>query len=206
VLLALEDARRRFDLPLDAFEDLIDGVETDARDEVFYDTFEQLLGYCRQVAGSIGRLAVAVLGVRDRETAMSLADDLGVALQLTNILRDLIEDRERRRVYLPREDLARFGCPPDPLAAPTESLAAVIREEAWRNRQWYSKGRPLVALLDPHGAACIMAMAGVYERILDRIELAPNQVLRGTIRLTSVEKAAVASAAFATLQPSDQAA
>jgi 15-cis-phytoene synthase len=203
VLLALDDVDRRFKLPHDAFDDLLDGVEADAAERVVYDTFGQLVGYCRQVAGSIGRLSVAVFGTRDTDAAMPLADDLGVALQLTNILRDVVEDRERGRVYLPREDLERFGCPPDPLAAPTEALAELIRDAARRNRVWYSRADGLTDLLDTRSAACVTAMTSVYQRILDRIERSPHEVLRGRITLGASDKLDVARAALAALKTDD---
>src|SRR5262249_55468220 len=114
VLAALGDVAVRFALPLGPFEDLLDGTETDVRGAT-YRTFEDLETYARRVAGSIGRMSVWVLGTpaRHRDRAMALGDDLGVAMQLTNIVRDVREDRARGRVYLPAEDLERFGVPSD---------------------------------------------------------------------------------------------
>jgi len=109
VLVALADAAARFDIPLPAFGELIDGCAADVRG-VSYATFDDLLHYCRCVAGSIGRLSLGVFGTSDPEQAVPLADSLGVALQLTNILRDIREDYATGRVYLPAEDFARFGC------------------------------------------------------------------------------------------------
>ncbi len=109
MLVALIDAQRRFPLPRQSFLDLIDGVRMDV-DGASFERFDNLVIYCRRVAGSIGRLCVAVYG-SDDDRAGDLADDLGVALQLTNILRDVREDAERGRTYLPAEDLARFGEP-----------------------------------------------------------------------------------------------
>ncbi len=108
VLIAVADTVSRFPVPLDAFNDLIDGAEADVHGDV-YTTFAELEQYCRRVAGSIGRLALGLFDTADRATAGPLADDLGVALQLGNILRDLTEDIRQGRVYLPGEDLARFG-------------------------------------------------------------------------------------------------
>jgi phytoene synthase len=197
VVMALRDVHERFVLPLDSFGDLIDGVEADVRDTV-YQSFPELLTYCRQVAGSIGRLSLAVFGARDRELAGSLADDLGVALQLTNILRDVVEDSQRGRVYLPREDFARFGCPPDVARAPATALVEVIRFEAARDREWFDRGLELLPLLDARSAACVSAMSGIYLRILERIERAPGDVLRGRISLPPWEKAWVAAGSLAT--------
>ncbi len=109
VLLALQDAARRFPIPLTAFGELIDGCEADVRG-TSYATFADLEHYCRCVAGSIGRLSLGVFGSADLATASPLADSLGVALQVTNILRDIREDLGNGRVYLPAADLARFGC------------------------------------------------------------------------------------------------
>jgi len=200
VLVALDDVNRRFELPLEAFDDLISGVEADAAGAVAYDTFEQLVTYCRQVAGSIGRLSVAVFGARDAEVAMLKADDLGVALQLTNILRDVVEDRQRGRVYLPREDLRRFGCGPDTLDGSAVALTGLIRYSADRNRAWYARAAGLTDLLDPRAAACVTAMTSVYERILDRIERSPHEVLSGRITLTAAAKSEIARAAIAAIE------
>ena len=109
VLVALADAAARFDIPLPAFGELIDGCVADVRG-VSYATFDDLLHYCRCVAGSIGRLSLGVFGTTDPQQAVPLADSLGVALQLTNILRDIREAYTTGRVYLPAEDFARFGC------------------------------------------------------------------------------------------------
>jgi 15-cis-phytoene synthase len=196
VLIALRDSHERFGLPLDALSDLIDGVEADVRETV-YASFPELVGYCRQVAGSIGRLSLAIFGSSDPVAAAPLADDLGVAMQLTNILRDVVEDFERGRVYLPREDFARFDCPPDPTSAPAPALRELIRYEAARDREWFDRGLQLLPLLDPRSAACVAAMTGIYRRILDRIERSPGDVLRGRISLPPWEKAWVAAGSLA---------
>ncbi len=197
VIFALRDVHERFALPLDAFGDLLDGVEADVRETV-YETFDELERYCRQVAGSIGRLSLAIFGARDRAAATPLADDLGVALQLTNILRDVLEDRERGRVYLPREDFARFDCEPDPATAPAGRLVEVIGFEAARAREWFDHGLTLLPLLDARSGACVSAMSGIYLRILERIERSPGEVLRGRISLPPWEKAWVAAGSIAT--------
>src|SRR6266545_4738016 len=108
VLVALDDASQKFPLPLKAFGELIEGVEMDVRG-TSYPTFDDLAHYCRCVAGSIGRLSLGVFGSSEPHAAPVLADKLGIAMQLTNILRDLREDADNRRVYLPKEDLVRFG-------------------------------------------------------------------------------------------------
>jgi 15-cis-phytoene synthase len=190
VLLALRDVNRRFPIPLTSLDDLIDGAESDLHGAT-YDTFEDLVQYCRLIAGSIVRLSVAVLGSRDPVAADQLADDLGVAMQLTSILRDRAEDLQRGRVYLPREDFELFGCPADPLSADPERLGRLIRHQARRNREWYDRGLALLPLLDARGAACIRALAGTHARLLERIERSAGGVPRGRPSLAAPEKARI---------------
>jgi phytoene synthase len=197
VHVALGDARERFSMPLDALLGLLDGVEADARG-ASYLSFDELVVYCRQVAGSIGRLSLAIFGTDRWSVAAPLADDLGVAMQLTNILRDVREDAGCGRVYLPREDLARFGCMPDPLAAPAEARRELIRFEAARNRAWFVRGLELLPLLDARSAACVAAMTGIYRRILDRIERDPDAIANGRISLPAWKKGWVAATSVGT--------
>jgi phytoene synthase len=194
VLVALGDAGPRFELPLDAFASLIDGVELDVRCQR-YETFDELVAYCRHVAGSIGRLCVAIFGSADH-AAPKLADDLGVAMQLTNILRDVREDAERGRVYLPAEDLRRFGIE-DPACASAPALAELVRFEAARNREWFSRGLELTDRLDPRSRSCLLAMTGIYRGILDRIDEQPAEVLAHRISLPPWEKAWLATRSLA---------
>ncbi len=237
VMVALADAYTRFPLPAGALGELIEGVRMDVNG-VSYERFEDLVPYCRRVAGAIGRVCLAIFGLRrDAGVAASeaaqLADDLGVALQLTNILRDLREDAENGRVYLPREDLRRFGllaageeampaagAAPEVLAAlargsaaadarfegPDDArfegadglprLSALVHFEAERARQWFDRGIALAPLLDRRSAACVLAMAGIYRRLLDRIEAHPEQAMRRRMSLPAREKAWVAARAM----------
>lgn len=194
VLVALADAAQRYGLPLDALEDLVSGCEQDCR-QSGYDTYEELLDYCRCVAGSIGRLSVAVFGVRtggDPARVRQLSEELGAALQITNILRDVVEDRdEHGRVYLPREDLERFGCSAD-LTGPPGAFSALVRHEAERARRHFEGGLPLLDLLDRRSRACVAAMTGIYWRLLARIASHPESVLRGRVSLAPWEKGWVA--------------
>jgi phytoene synthase len=196
VLAALGDARSRFPLPTAAFDDLIDGVEMDVRG-VENVRFDDLAVYCRRVAGSIGRLSVAIFGAADRERASELADDLGVAMQLTNILRDVVEDAALGRTYLPREDLERFGLPAGRSLADSPNAVAMIRFEVARARSWFGEGLHLLPMLDARSASCVEAMTGIYRRILDRIEREPRRVLRGRVALPAWEKAWVAARSLA---------
>jgi phytoene synthase len=219
VLLALADVERNFPVPMQAFGELIDGCVADVRG-TSYQTFEDLLHYCRCVAGSIGRLSLGIFGTSgDPEVASRLADSLGVALQLTNILRDIREDYASGRVYLPAEDLAKFDVaglaglggddppqtppahggaarPPVPpregTSPPGPQFARLVEFEAERARDWYATGMGLLPMLDRRSAACTGAMAGIYRRLLDRIAAQPAAVLRGRMSLSAGEKAVVA--------------
>jgi phytoene synthase len=191
VLIAVADVNRRFSIPLAAFEDLIEGCEMDVHG-ADYATFDDLVGYCRRVAGSIGRLSLAVYGTDRPGEAESRADALGVALQITNILRDIVEDRDvMGRRYLPVEDRVRFGVAAD-MRGPTEALLALITFEVGRAESWFDLGLELLPMLDWRSRACTAAMAGIYRRLLVRIQGDPAGVLRGRMSLSGPEKAAVA--------------
>jgi len=186
VLVAVADAARHYPIPLNAFGDLLDGAEMDARGHT-YATFADTELYSRRVAGSIGRLALGVFETADRAKAERLADDLGVALQLTNILRDISEDVRGGRVYLPTEDLYRFDCrvANGRIEGPADLLVAF---ETQRALGWLERGLTLVPLLDRRSAACVLAMAGTYRRLLERIALQPELALGGRPSLRRWEK------------------
>jgi phytoene synthase len=193
VIAAVVDAATHFPIPLDAFCELIDGVEMDMRmdaGELSYRTFVELVTYCRCVAGSIGRLCVGVFDASDRPRADALAGDLGVALQLGNILRDLVEDLRNGRVYLPAADLARFGCRVDG-AAIAGDAELVVAFEAERALGWLERGLGILPLLDRSSARCVRAMTAAYERMLTRIAEHPDRALSAHARLGSLEKRAV---------------
>ena len=204
VLVALEDAGRRLPIPLEAFTELIDGCLADVNGKT-YQTFDDLLWYCRCVAGSIGRLSLGVYGPVQPERQAKLADDLGVALQLTNIMRDVREDFLNGRIYLPAEDLDKFGLEFAPFGAPEPfpdtamqaRFANLVEFEANRAREWYGSGLRLLATIDRRSAACTGAMAGIYRRLLERIATNPHAVLEGRMSLPGSEKALVAAQALA---------
>lgn len=197
VAVALADAARRFPLPLEGLDELIDGVMMDVRGET-YETWEDLAVYCRCVAGAIGRLSLGVFGTangHDHARAAEYADTLGLALQLTNILRDVREDAGNGRTYLPAQDLAKFGCaagfhgdtPP-----PGSDFAGLVEFEVRRARALFATGYRLLPMLDRRSGACVAAMAGIYRRLLDRIAADPEAVLRGRVSLPGRQKAYVA--------------
>ncbi len=196
VLVALADTIGRFGVPVDALHELIDGCRHDV-DGVTYERFDDLVSYCRLVAGTVGRLSLAVYGCPDPARAGPLADALGVALQITNILRDIVEDRDTMgRVYLPAEDIRRFGAHPD-LRGPADAVIALVAFEAGRAERWYEDGLALLPMLDHRSRACTAAMAGIYHDLLDRIRRDPAAVLRTRVSVPAWRKASVAVRALA---------
>jgi 15-cis-phytoene synthase len=196
VLAAVGHAAARHPIPLEAFEEIVDGAEADVTGRR-YATFDELVWYCRCVAGSVGRLCLGVFGSADGTRAPALADSLGIGLQQTNILRDVREDLLTGRVYLPQEDLDRFGVKlrldeRGALADPDGGLAALIRHGVARARRWYSDGDRLVPLLDRRSAACTTAMAGIYRELSERIGADPSLVYDRRLSLSGREKARVA--------------
>jgi phytoene synthase len=199
VAVALAHAANRFPIPLGGLDELIDGVLMDVRGET-YETWDDLKAYCRCVAGAIGRLSLGVFGTAhpaapDAARASEYADTLGLALQLTNILRDVREDAANGRTYLPAEDLAKFGCSEgfhSDRAPAGADFAGLVHHEVRRARALFSEGYRLLPVLDRRSGACVAAMAGIYRRLLDRIEREPEAVLRGRVSLPPHEKAYVA--------------
>jgi phytoene synthase len=199
VLVAVADAAGRYGLSMSCFGEIIDGCEMDVTG-TSYETIDDLVGYCRRVAGSVGRLSLAIFGSSDPERAVPLADSLGVALQLTNILRDIVEDRSLGRVYLPREDAESVGCNPA-LTGVASEIARLVALECRRADHWFAEGLQLLPLLDGRGRACVSAMAGIYRRLLVRIEADPTAVTRGRVSLPAWEKVLVAARSLAGARP-----
>ncbi|MGH8982192.1 MAG: presqualene diphosphate synthase HpnD [Acidimicrobiales bacterium] len=189
VLQAIADAATRYDLPIDAFVDLVDGCEMDVTG-TSYQTIDELVVYCRRVAGSIGRLSLSIFGASEKPGAPALADDLGVALQLTNILRDVREDARRGRVYLPADDAAACDCPAD--LADDAALTRLVAFECRRAEEWFDRGLQLLPLLDRRSRACVGAMSGIYHRLLVRITRDPAAVTRTRVSVPATEKLWVA--------------
>ncbi len=201
VVQALADVLDRFPVPLEGFDEIVSGCRADVTVHR-YGTFDDLVGYCRWVAGSVGRLSLGVYSPPQLDRAWGLADSLGVALQLTNILRDVREDRVNGRIYLPEEDLKRFECTLDVdargrLVDPPANLAALVRFEAERAARWYDEGLRLLPLLDRRSAACTAAMAGIYRRLLDEIAADPERIRDTRVSLSAAGKLRVAGRALA---------
>ena len=205
VLVAVSDAASRLPIPMGAFGELIDGAQMDVTGRR-YQTFAELETYCRCVAGAVGRLCLGVFGSAPDPAAPRYADALGIALQQANILRDLREDLLNGRVYVPAEDLDRFGVrlriEGGRLADPDGSLARLIRFSAERARSWFADGQRLIPLLDWRSAASARAMAGIYAALLDRIAAQPSLVYGGRLSLPVRQKAVIAARALSGLGPS----
>jgi phytoene synthase len=203
VLAALADAARRLPIPLGAFGELVDGVERDGEmDETGrgYADFDELVWYCRCVAGSIGRLCLGVFSARPDPRGPGYADALGIALQQTNVLRDVREDLVNGRVYLPQDELERSGVElrleDGVLADDGGALSAYVRSACERAQTWYDDGLRLVPLLDRRSAACCLAMSGIYRRLTDRIAADPAAIRDRRLSLSGREKATVAARAL----------
>ncbi|HWD78746.1 MAG TPA: squalene/phytoene synthase family protein [Kribbella sp.] len=205
VYVAVADAARRYPVPLGAFEELVDGVETDLCDVRIADV-DELVGYCRRVAGSVGRLCLSIFGPGsadgDVERLSLYADQLGIALQQTNILRDIREDLTNGRIYLPADELEQFGVrlaldEHGALDDPQGRLAGYIRYAAGRAQDWYALGWRLLPYLDWRSGASCRAMSGIYHQLLRRIGSNPVLVYDRRLSLSAAEKAQVALASLA---------
>ncbi len=200
VLLALSDAVKKFDIPVSALTEIITGCEQDCS-KTRYETFTELSMYCQYVAGSVGRLSLAVFTPDPSEKDFELANTLGIALQITNILRDVIEDRDvMDRIYLPKEDLERFEIG-DNFSGPPDKLAELVRFEVNRAKQYYAIGFLLLEQLDFRSAACVRAMAGIYYELLNKINRDPLAVFEKRISLPALEKIWVAAKSLVGVKP-----
>ncbi len=182
----------RFALPREAFEDVIAGVAMDL-DTTRYATFDELAQYCHRVASAVGLICIRVFGCRG-ERARDYAVNLGVALQLTNILRDVTGDLARGRVYLPLEDLARCGCTIADLEreAITEPVRAVIAFECRRAREFYDRARRALPPADRSRLVAAEIMRAVYFETLRRIERSGYDVFSGRARVPKPRQALIA--------------
>jgi phytoene synthase len=184
-LVALADARRRYPIPEAALQALVEGGLQDI-DQRRYADFEDLYGYCRKVAGAVGVACVAVYGSDD----VTRAEKLGVALQLINIMRDVREDWELGRVYIPQDELASFGVTEDDIAQgrATAHWRALMTFQAERARAYLQDGLGLLTSLDSRSALCVSTFAGLYRTTLERIEAADFDVFEGPPRLSTLTK------------------
>ncbi len=191
-LHALSEAVKRFNIPRQYFEDLIAGFAMDLETgdgPVRYATFEELARYCYHVAGSIGLISIAIFGYRDPR-ARDYALNLGTALQLVNILRDVQSDARRGRIYLPGEDLKRFGVEPADISANrySDSFAKLMQFEDARARDYFDRARQNLAREDRRSMVAAEIMAAIYWRILARIEARRHNVFGERVRLSRPQK------------------
>jgi phytoene synthase len=219
VLVALADARSRYPIPAAALHHLVDGGLQDTEQRRYAD-FEELLGYCKRVAGAVGVSCIAVYGSggvaarpRTRTGGEGLgepggspnepwiterAETLGVALQLINIMRDVREDWELGRVYLPQDELSGYGVSEAEIAAGsvTAHWQALMAFQASRARAYLEEGLDLLDTLDARSAACVGTFAGLYRATLDRIEARGFDVFDGSVRLSPLTKLRIVGAGF----------
>jgi 15-cis-phytoene synthase len=185
MLVALADARTRFPIPAHALHALIDGGLQDL-EQSRYANFDELRGYCIKVAGAVGVACVAVYGSED----VQRAETLGIALQLINIIRDVREDWELGRVYLPQDELASFGVSEADIAAgnTTSAWHPFMSFQAERARAYLQDGLGLLQSLDNRSALCVSTFAGLYRATLERIEERGFDVFDGPPRLSALAK------------------
>ncbi len=193
VFLALGDAVDSYGIPHEYFYRLIEGVETDLTVRR-YATFDELKRYCYLVASVVGLISISIFGYREGEQARQHAADLGVALQLTNILRDIQEDLQRDRIYLPLDEMARFGYAEDDLqeAVVNDAFRQLMAFQGERAGQYFESGRRLLPYLSRRARACVGVMASIYSTILDDIQREPETVLERRVSLSAGQKLALA--------------
>jgi phytoene synthase len=175
---AFHDAVRRYKIPAEYFHAMIDGVSSDLQPRDIQ-TFDELYRYCYQVASVVGLTITHVFGYESPK-ALELAEKCGIAFQLTNIIRDVKEDQQRGRVYLPKEDRDRY---PD--------MKALLAFEAARARQYYTESAPLISMVHPRSRRSLWALIEIYSSLLDKIIASDYDVLSRRIRLTGIEKTGI---------------
>lgn len=205
VLMALADTQRRYNVPTELLDQLAYGTETDVEDEdqllceadspiltVRYQTFDELRRYCYAVASVVGLVCIRIFGYRDK-AAEPLAEKCGLAFQLTNIIRDVKEDAAMGRIYLPQEDLEKFGVAAADLKAgvDTAKLAPLLKFEADRGREFYRAADQLIPLIDEDSQPALWTLVTIYHRLLDRIAERHYDVFSRKVSLSVREKSMV---------------
>jgi phytoene synthase len=179
---AFHDAVKRYRIPHQYFHEMINGVSSDLEPRDIQ-TFDELYRYCYQVASVVGLTITHIFGFESPQ-ALVLAEKCGIAFQLTNIIRDVREDQEKGRIYLPREDRDRY---PD--------LRDLLAFEALRAREYYDESRPLIDMVHPESRRSLWALIEIYRTLLDRIEESEFDVMSRRIRLSGLEKAGIVARA-----------
>ena len=188
VTRALTPVIAKFDLPQEQFLEIIDGMEMDL-DQHRYASFKDLTLYCYRVASVVGLLSAEIFGYTDRRT-LKYAHDLGIALQLTNIVRDVYEDAQRNRIYIPLDELQRFGVQEIDILKQKETPAFhnLMQFQAERAKHYYSRAISHLPDVDRHDQRCGLIMAAIYRATLDEIERDGFHVLQHRISLTPLRK------------------
>ena len=197
VFLALADTADRYDIPQEYFSEIIRGVESDLV-KTRYQDFDELREYCYRVASVVGLVCLQIFEYRD-PAARNYAVDLGLAMQLTNIVRDVREDWSMGRVYLPQDEMARFGYTEEQLGAGihNDAFVELLRFQGQRARSYFRSGFRLLPYLSRRSRACPAALGAIYSRVLDRIEASGYDVLgEQRIALSGSEKARIAARAW----------
>lgn len=193
ILPAFHDAVRKFNIPLDYFHELIDGAAMDLSVDR-YETFEQLYCYCYKVASVVGLMCIHIFGF-DTPNAKKYAEYCGIAFQLTNILRDIKEDAQMGRIYIPEEDLSAFKYSADDIinGVRDERFIKLMRFEVRRARTYYNAAKPLIPLVHQSGRAGLCAMMHIYSGILDKIERNRYDVFSNRVSLSRRQKLSIAA-------------
>lgn len=188
----LQQTVHRFGIPRRPFDDLLDGVEMDLR-RTRYATFDELVVYCRRVASAVGHMCLPIFGARE-PGSRDYADRLGIALQLTNILRDLRQDAERGRLYLPEEEMREFGYTEEALLRGERSdpFLRLMRHQAERARRQFDAAAAALPAADRPRLLAAEVMAAIYRRLLDRIERSGFEVFARRIRVPRLQQIGVA--------------
>ncbi len=187
---AFHDTVERYQIPREYFYEMIAGVSSDLQPKQLQ-TFDELYRYCYQVASVVGLTIIHIFGFESPD-ALPLAEKCGIAFQLTNILRDVREDRENGRIYIPEEDIRKFGAD---LARHDECFVRLMSFEAERARAYYDQSRPLIALVHKRSRASLWALIEIYRRLLGRIERSNFDVLEKRIRVPTWEKLSILASA-----------
>jgi 15-cis-phytoene synthase len=187
---AFHDTVQRYNIPHEYFYQMIEGVSSDLQPKQLQ-TFDELYRYCYQVASVVGLTIIHIFGFESPD-AIQLAEKCGIAFQLTNILRDVREDRENGRIYLPEEDIRKFGAD---LAKHDERFVRLMSLEAQRAQGYYNESRPLIALVHARSRPSLWALIEIYRRLLTRIERSNFNVLEKRIRVPTWEKLSILASA-----------
>jgi phytoene synthase len=200
VLMAVADTEKRFRIPVEHLQQLVHGTLMDVAQNqctLQYETFDQLYDYCYHVASVVGLVCIRIFGYREPQ-AEKLAEETGVAFQLTNIIRDVKEDSQLGRVYLPREDLSRFGVDAHALTngSASTTLRPVLAFEADRARQYYRSAEDLLPLIDDDSQPALWTLVEIYRRLLERIAQRDYDVFSQRVSLSTAEKLSVLAKGF----------